>query len=58
MTRKDYIAIARITGSIESTRDRHAVTRQMAEYFHADNPRFDPAKFEQAVEQKAAKHRA
>ena len=58
MTRKDYIAIARIVGTIESTRDRHAVTRQLAEYFHGENNRFDPGKFAQAVEREAAKHRA
>ena len=52
MTKKDYIAIARIIKGMTGFKliDRPGLVKNLSEYFASQNPRFDPEKFAKACQ--------
>ena len=55
MTKKDYIAIARIVQQFPSLAIPPRFLDQLAAYFAADNPRFDELQFLEACQTKGKK---
>jgi hypothetical protein len=49
MTKKDYIAVARILSTVTNKRERQRLAEEFAAWFRQDNPQFDVERFSSAV---------
>jgi hypothetical protein len=50
MTRKDYVALAKIVGAIKNQGDRTKTIMRVCAWCKAENPRFNAGIFRKAVE--------